>query len=190
MIEKYSSEQINHTQELDQVVLMSKCTDHCFHRECLESQMSQGEFLRCAICSITYGIRTGDQPPGTMDWFLGDAKCEGYPKATKTWEVSYLFNAGVRNGKPFAADHRHAYIPDTSEGREVLALLVKSFKRNLTFTVGFSVVRGRDNCIVWNGIHHKTNTHGGSSRYGYPDLTYFSRVKNELADKGVILESQ
>lgn len=72
----------------------------------------------------------------------------------------------------------------------MLALLVKSFKRKLTFTVGHSVVRARDNCIVWNGIHHKTNTHGGSSHYGYPDLTYFSRVKNELADKGVVLESQ
>ncbi len=71
----------------------------------------------------------------------------------------------------------------------MLALLVKAFKRKLTFTVGFSVVRGRDNCIVWNGIHHKTNTSGGSTRYGYPDATYFSRVKNELADKGVVLDS-
>jgi Deltex C-terminal domain len=70
-----------------------------------------------------------------------------------------------------------------------LALLVKSFKRKLTFAVGYSVVRGCDNCIVWNGIHHKTGTHGGSTSYGYPDLTYFNRVKNELADKGVILES-
>jgi len=72
----------------------------------------------------------------------------------------------------------------------VLALLVKAFKRKLTFTVGFSVVRGRDNCIVWNGIHHKTNQWGGSTNYGYPDATYFSRVKNELADKGVVLESE
>lgn len=72
----------------------------------------------------------------------------------------------------------------------MLALLIKAFKRRLTFTVGFSVVRGRDNCIVWNGIHHKTNTSGGSSRYGYPDETYFNRVRNELADKGVVIESE
>jgi len=71
----------------------------------------------------------------------------------------------------------------------VLALLVKAFKRKLTFTVGFSVVRGRDNCIVWNGIHHKTKTWGGSTNYGYPDATYFNRVKNELAEKGVVLQS-
>jgi hypothetical protein len=55
--------------------------------------------------------------------------------------------------------------------------------------VGYSVVRAQDGCIVWNGIHHKTNTHGGVSRYGYPDTTYFSRVKLELADKGVTLAS-
>lgn len=50
-------------------------------------------------------------------------------------------------------------------------------------------MRGRDNCIVWNGIHHKTNTEGGSSYYGFPDDTYFNRVKIELADKGVVIES-
>ncbi len=51
------------------------------------------------------------------------------------------------------------------------------------------MVRGRDNCIVWNGIHHKTNTDGGATSYGFPDPTYFNRVRNELADKGVVIES-
>ena len=133
-------------------------------------------------------MRTGDQPLGTMSWRCTSTKCSGYKE--KTWEIQYRFDSGVRNGNSYNGDARNAYIPDTEEGREVLALLVKSFKRKLTFTVGYSVVRGRDNCIVWNGVHHKTNTHGGSSHYGYPDLTYFSRVKNELADKGVILESK
>ena len=72
----------------------------------------------------------------------------------------------------------------------MLALLVKCFRRKLSFTVGFSVVRGRDNCIVWNGVHHKTNTHGGSTGYGYPDPTYFNRVKQELALKGVVQDSE
>ena len=43
-----------------------------------------------------------------------------------------------------------------------------------------------DNQIVWNGIHHKTKLHGGSARFGYPDPTYFNRVREELAAKGVI----
>jgi len=116
-------------------------------------------------------------------------KCDGFPAKTKTWTIDYRFNSGSKNGKNYNGDSRYCYVPDTLEGREVLALLVKAFKRKLTFTVGFSVVRGCDNCIVWNGIHHKTHTNGGSTNYGFPDATYFNRVKNELADKGVTLES-
>lgn len=54
--------------------------------------------------------------------------------------------------------------------------------------MGYSPTRNQDNVIVWAGVHHKTNTHGGTSSYGYPDSTYFNRVKLELADKGVVLE--
>ena len=53
------------------------------------------------------------------------------------------------------------------------------------FTIGTSVTTGRNNVIVWNGIHHKTRICGGSSNYGWPDPTYFNRVKFELAAKGI-----
>ena len=55
--------------------------------------------------------------------------------------------------------------------------------------MGTSVTTGATNVVVWNGIHHKTNTQGGPSFFGYPDPTYFNRVKLELADRGVILEN-
>ena len=42
------------------------------------------------------------------------------------------------------------------------------------------------NVVIWNSIHHKTNVCGGTSAYGYPDDTYFNRVKNELAANGVM----
>ena len=122
----------------------------------------------------TYGFKTGDMPQGSMSWTKKTyLTCQGYPKGTATWVINYEFPSGIN----YQGDGRTAYIPDTEEGREVLALLVKAFRRKLTFTIGFSVVRGKYNCIVWNGIHHKTNTHGGSTRYGYPDPTYFNRVK-------------
>lgn len=111
--------------------------------------------------------------------------CDGYDKVP-TWTIVYSFQGGTTpSGKRYHGDRRHCFVPDTEEGRLVLALLVIAFERRLTFTVGFSVVRGRDDCIVWNGIHHKTNTHGGTGSYGYPDKTYFNRVQIELADKGV-----
>lgn len=39
--------------------------------------------------------------------------------------------------------------------------------------------------VVWQGIHHKTSTSGGTSMFGYPDPTYFQRVRDELAGRGV-----
>jgi len=43
--------------------------------------------------------------------------------------------------------------------------------------VGRSVTTGLDNQVVWNGIHHKTSMSGGAANFGYPDPTYFNRVK-------------
>ncbi len=51
--------------------------------------------------------------------------------------------------------------------------------------VGTSVTTGQSNCVVWNGVHHKTNTSGGATNFGWPDPTYFVRVKEELKDKGI-----
>jgi deltex-like protein len=72
----------------------------------------------------------------------------------------------------------------------VLYLFQLAFQRRQTFTVGFSVTLGKENCIVWNGIHHKTQTGGGATNYGFPDATYLSRVKEELASKGVVFENE
>mmetsp|Transcript_25173 Transcript_25173/g.24938 ORF Transcript_25173/g.24938 Transcript_25173/m.24938 type:complete len:188 (+) Transcript_25173:562-1125(+) len=150
----------------------------------------KAQYLKCAVCSMIYGEFIGDSPPGKMSWELynkGQYPCEGYEK-TGTYVINYSFWDGVRKGVNYRGTRRIAYIPDTPEGREVLFLLIKSFKRKVTFTVGDSVTTGRSNVVVWNSIHHKTNTCGGTMTYGYPDPTYFNRVKLEMADKGIFLE--
>ncbi len=103
-----------------------------------------------------------------------------------TIEISYSIPSGTRNGIRYHGTSRIAYLPDNVEGREILALFRKAFDRKLTFTVGTSVTTGATNTVVWNGIHHKTQIAGGASCYGYPDPTYFKRVKQELAAKGVL----
>lgn len=112
--------------------------------------------------------------------------CEGY-EDTGTIVVHYSMQAGKRGTVSFPGTGRTAYLPDNKEGNEVLLLLVEAFNRKLVFTVGRSVTTGRDNQIVWNGIHHKTNLSGGAAYFGYPDPTYFDRVKQELAAKGVTM---
>ena len=72
---------------------------------------------------------------------------------------------------------------------KILGLLKEAFDRKLVFTVGTSVTTGRSNTTVWAGIHHKTSISGGTSCFGYPDPSYFSRVEEELASKGVTEES-
>ena len=128
-------------------------------------------------------------------------------------EISLLLGPEHRNpGAPYSGTSRVCYLPDNEEGNKILALLDIAFKRRLTFTIGQSVTSGADNTVVWNGcvtlfeflqqcseffkkftkinltelsIHHKTATSGGTSGYGYPDDTYFTRVRGELKDVGV-----
>ena len=89
------------------------------------------------------------------------------------------------NGVPYSGTSRTAYLPGNEEGIECLGLLILAFQRKLTFIVGTSLTTGKKNTVVWAGIHHKTNTSGGVSRFGWPDETYFARVKGELSDRGI-----
>ncbi|XP_068721738.1 uncharacterized protein [Montipora capricornis] len=105
--------------------------------------------------------------------------------------IDYRFPSGVQGrehpnpGQYYDGTYRQAYLPDTQEGREVLHLLRRAFDARLVFTVGTSTTSGLHNQVTWNDIHHKTSTHGGPFRFGYPDPDYLRRVKEELAAKGI-----
>lgn len=60
-----------------------------------------------------------------------------------------------------------------------------AWERRLTFTIGTSVTTGTTDTVVWNEIHHKTESNSNSSGHGYPDPTYLDRVLLELAAQGV-----
>ena len=176
------------------ILKIADCVDHFFHLDCLHGLLmtSSDSFIKCPVCQKIYGIKTGDQPDGQLDVdFDPGMHCEGYPEVG-TIIMSYHFPNGVRNGVEFRGTHRVAYVPATDQGKTVCLLLKVvianqvAFARRLTFTVGTSLTTGRSNVVIWNSIHHKTNLWGGSSNYGYPDATYFSRVLNELAANGVL----
>ena len=186
------------------VVMMDKCFNHYFHKECLEhlhkstNPSGNDSWVRCPVCSATYGVRIGTMPPGTMNVTVDqNLRCEGYPQHP-TIIVNYNISGGrLPNGTNFSGKlyilyiyiyigtGRTGYLPDNKEGREILELFKIAFDRKLTFIVGTSVTTGRTNTVVWSGIHHKTAIGGGPTFFGYPDKTYFNRVKQELADKGV-----
>ena len=125
-------------------------------------------------------------PPGKMRVKIDkNIKLDGYYNKD-TIVIDYNFHRGILDGIQYSGTHRISYLPNTEEGREILGMLKIAFERKLTFVVGTSVTTGKQNTVVWNGIHHKTITSGGPTNYGYPDPTYFNRVTQELAAKGII----
>jgi deltex-like protein len=170
--------------EID-VVLLNNCHDHFFHIECLNNLIGEKNNFKCPNCSIIYGILIGEQPFGYMKAYISDYDhCDGYENE-KTIIIDYNFPSG----KGYSGTYRTAYLPNNKEGKEILGLLKVCFDRKLTFVVGTSVTTGKRNTTVWNGVHHKTSLYGGPTCFGYPDPTYFNRVKEELAAKGVIQDN-
>ncbi len=73
---------------------------------------------------------------------------------------------------------------------QVLRLLKVAWERRLTFTIGTSVTTGASDTVVWNEIHHKTESTSNHSGHGYPDPGYLERVLLELAAQGVYEKDQ
>ena len=167
------------------VILIKNCHDHFFHIECLDLLIGNKNSFKCPNCSRIYGILIGDQPNGSMTAHISyDIHCSGYED-----DDTIVINYNFPSGDGYSGTYRNAFLPNNKEGKEILGLLKVCFDRRLTFTVGTSVTTGETNTTVWNGVHHKTNLYGGSTHFGYPDKTYFNRVKEELAAKGVIQDN-
>jgi deltex-like protein len=169
------------------IIKLEKCSGHYFHKDCIE-MCHERIHLRCPVCNTIYGVMTGDMPKGSMiviRYPSSFAVCEGFEN-DDVLEIQYEFRSFMKDNVYIPGTHRIAYLPYNEKGLEVLRLLVLAFERRLMFTIGTSVTTGRQNQIIWNGIHHKTSLSGGSSQFGFPDDTYFNRVKEELAAKGIL----
>lgn len=171
-------------------VVLSIC-GHGFHDFCIRTHMKNKPL--CPLCFTSYAVRTGNQPKGemTVKFHARGARALSGHEREGTIEISYYIPSGTQGaehphpGRAYHGCHRQAYLPDSARGREVLRLLRLSFERRLTFTVGRSMTTGRDDCVTWSSVHHKTSRSGGQGNYGWPDATYFDRVTQELAALGV-----
>lgn len=163
---------------------------HSFCEDCIKSAFKYQK--KCPSCGKIFGTLTGNQPDGTMLITESFSDVSGF-RGCGSYVISYDFSSGIQSenhpnpGKRYQGTSRVAYLPRNAEGKEVSELLRKAFDAKLVFTIGKSTTTGRDNVVTWNDIHHKTSMLG---QYGYPDPTYFSRVKDELAAKGIISESK
>ena len=142
---------------------LSKC-GHSFCSGCIDQAFKHQK--KCPVCSMVYGALTGNQPEGNMFESYQSTRLPGFGSCG-TIVISYRFPGGTQGpnhphpGNRYHGTSRTAYLPDNKEGRKVLNLLKKAFEQKLTFTIGRSSTTGKDDCVIWNDIHHKTSMLGG-----------------------------
>jgi Deltex C-terminal domain len=137
-------------------------------------------------------VRTpqGDMPSGEMTIGQSVKPCDGYI-GYPTIMIKYDIPAGVQRlyhpkpGVGYQGTCRHAYVPDTAEGRLLLNRLKFAFQHGLTFSVGDSLALLKDNSVIWASIPHKTSMGGGVLQYGFPDPGYIDDCNSELDKLGV-----
>ena len=143
----------------------------------------------CPLCKKRYGITIGSQPHGFMDIEYDKLSLPGYEDHGK-FIMTFMFPNGIQDdrhpdpGEKYTGTTRIAYLPDVPEGYKILKLITKAFEQNLLFTIGSSLTNGSTNIVTFGNIHLKTSQ-SHDSVYGFPDPTYFSRVKEELAQYNI-----
>jgi len=179
----------NYSEDDDNTVVKLIRCPHLFHRKCLISWFTSK--AQCPICNTWYMSIQGNQPTnGTMNIENLNGRISGYSERRHI-RITYNFPNGTQTaehphpGQFYKGTRRICYLPDTAEGQVVSQLLKVAFDRRLVFTVGDSVTTGQQNVVTWAGIHHKTAKTGGTANFGFPDPTYFTRVKQELAAVGI-----
>lgn len=101
----------------------------------------------------------------TYKYYLKEATDEC--SKTEVWRLFLHFQDEHPNpGLPYTRLSRTAYLPDSTEGKQILDLLKRAFDQRLIFTVGRSSTSGRNNTVTWNDIHHKTSIYGGPTWWG------------------------
>ena len=104
------------------------------------------------------GNKCSTQPPGHMTWSNYSQSLPGYD-STGTVAVTFAFYDGVQGeehphpGQPYKGTTLIVYLPNTSEGKQVLRLFRKVFDARLLFTVGCNHHRVDE--IDWNGVRPK-----------------------------------
>uniref|UniRef100_A0A3B5ABD8 E3 ubiquitin-protein ligase n=1 Tax=Stegastes partitus TaxID=144197 RepID=A0A3B5ABD8_9TELE len=168
---------------------------HQYHFQCLVAMYNNGNkdgSLQCPTCKTIYGVKTGNQPAGKMEYHVIPHSLPGHPDC-KTIRIIYNIPPGIQGpehpnpGKPFTARGfpRHCYLPDSEKGRKVLRLLLVAWDRRLIFSVGTSSTTGESDTVIWNEVHHKTEFGSNLTGHGFPDPGHLDNVLDELRAQGI-----
>ncbi|XP_073698826.1 E3 ubiquitin-protein ligase DTX4 [Garra rufa] len=190
----YKGPGVSSVSRAESVGRLAQC-GHLYHLQCLVAMYNNGNkdgSLQCPTCKTIYGVKTGNQPPGKMEYHVIPHSLPGHPDC-KTIRIIYNIPPGIQGpehpnpGKPFTARGfpRHCYLPDNEKGRKALRLLLVAWDRRLIFSVGTSSTTGESDTVIWNEIHHKTEFGSNLTGHGYPDSGYTDNVLEELKAQGI-----
>jgi deltex-like protein len=160
---------------------------HQFHKACIVTALQFSK--RCPVCRKWVGSKPqGAMPTGTMKIRQDPTiTCSGSDPGAII--IDYSLGCNVQKvyhpnpGTPHGSASRRAFLPDNTDGRNLLKRLKYAFQHGLTFCVGTSLTTGMPNVITWSSIHHKTRLARGP--HDYSDHGYFINSNEELDALGV-----
>ncbi|XP_008315540.1 E3 ubiquitin-protein ligase DTX4 isoform X2 [Cynoglossus semilaevis] len=193
----YKGPGVGPVSKAESVGRLAQC-GHQYHFQCLVAMYNNGNkdgSLQCPTCKTIYGVKTGNQPAGKMEYHVIPHSLPGHPDS-KTIRIIYNIPPGIQGpehsnpGKPFTARGfpRHCYLPDSEKGRKVLRLLLVAWDRRLIFSVGTSSTTGESDTVIWNEVHHKTEFGSNLTGHGFPDPGHLDNVLEELRAQGITEE--
>lgn len=71
---------------------------HQYHLQCLVAMYNNGNkdgSLQCPTCKTIYGVKTGNQPPGKMEYHVIPHSLPGHPDC-KTIRIIYNIPPGIQ----------------------------------------------------------------------------------------------
>ena len=173
-------------------VVVRECA-HSFHVECIRRWLA--EKSTCPVCRKSLFTITGFQPRSPLSTFevtenphehiTGYAECG-------TLTLTFHIEPGIQGSDMPLPNERHfglnmtCFLPNNSEGQELVRLLRIAWTRGLLFRIGFNPNSHRMDWVVPNGIEFKLRKDSGMLAQGYPDPSYMNRLKCDLKDVGVL----
>lgn len=184
-----------HTTERDQVPVRTRICGHSYHLACITRWVGEkSASSQCPVCRKALFTLTGNQPVESgndFEVFEHPSNLPGNSECT-TYILRFTIQSGIQTMdmplplEPYAGLTLVCYLPNNSEGKELIRLLHVAWDRRLLFRIGTNTKTGRKDQVIPNGFEFKVNREGGIQNYGFPDPSYMNRLKVDLKDVGVL----